>query len=372
MAAPNTVYLDAGATRVPIHIEGEIKLDTYPALKLVEYGTSIKELFFLDAWLMVDDGQGKSGFIGIIKDIPGSLNYRMHTLSRWFKVRLEVDGQRYIAMNDAGLNTLGRVTDTPLSYPINIETFNVNSFTSYAAYYVNGSYGFETSINDGVWKRTQISGQSAKETTNTPVINIADYFEWQAYVKLRPYHENAEGVFYGAVISTQVLAAPLLAGYNVNFASNAFNDTVKRTVYYTIRGLLMSRLWTDEIAQNPALTGYYVKDAIWYEYKLDEQLGYAIITRRGNCIDGQYPAGDPGNTVAYTEVHYYSYSAFNSGDACNARYAPVTLYLRKSDQKYFKENTLTQVANNGYYIEDSLTKGWFLINGGKFIDSGSC
>ncbi|MBB2149181.1 hypothetical protein [Pedobacter gandavensis] len=106
MAAPSTAYLFGGTATFPMHIEGEIKLDCYPALFLAEHGNYIKQRFFLDALLVIDNEQGDKAFLGLIE--YASANWFMHSKPRLSKGMLAKDeSTKYAILNDAGLNTFG-------------------------------------------------------------------------------------------------------------------------------------------------------------------------------------------------------------------------------------------------------------------------
>ena len=199
MGAPNTVYLFSGNATFPIHLEGEIKLDSYPALPLAIYGDQTKQLFYLDALLMLDDEQGNTAFIGMIKDHPDSFNYHMHNPLRFFKLRLAPEdmNQEYIVLNDSGLNTRGVCTINRIDSPrVNNVDFGVNIFKS-SYYNQTTSYGLKHRIAGGSnsWVAIERGTMSPQEVKN-------ERFEFQALpykaydvIQYVTYIINEEGEF---------------------------------------------------------------------------------------------------------------------------------------------------------------------------------
>ena len=138
-AAPNSAYL---TEKLPLQDVGVVKYDNLLALKLVEYGSNIKSLFYLDALLVAkENGGSKEGFCGLV--IVGGANAAMHASARWSKGRTSPDGgvTKYIILNDGGLNTLATTLNeaeySSLIFDIKIEA------TLKSAHYLNTTqYGF--------------------------------------------------------------------------------------------------------------------------------------------------------------------------------------------------------------------------------------
>lgn len=212
MGAPNTVYLFSGNATFPIHLEGEIKLDSYPALPLAIYGDQIKQLFYLDSMLMLDDEQGNTAFIGMIKDIPGSLNYRMHSAGRFFKLRLAPGdtNQEHIVLNDAGLNTLAfcewNHNNAPKTWFAN---YILSPFHGKSSFFSETTErGFEhKKLGTSTWVAQNfgnkpMNSEWVEELEVTPPDNLYKKYDT---VEIRPYIKNEEGTFYGEIKSIGML-----------------------------------------------------------------------------------------------------------------------------------------------------------------------
>ncbi|MBB5624272.1 hypothetical protein HDE69_005371 [Pedobacter cryoconitis] len=391
MAAPNTVYLDGGATRVPIHIEGEIKLDAYPALKLVEYGSSIKELFFLDAWLMVEDGQGKSGFIGLVKEDSYDDHKMQHAKSRWFKARLEVDGQRYIMLNDAGLNTLAYYGGPSIGEIDRTGTNGQDYFAGQvflsvfyrSAYYAATiDYGFYASVNGKAFVKYSMGTLAQRQelyyeaSTPIPDLKFGDSFKVDVYIL------NEEGERrYGAGSFTSN-AGVKITGWRATHASWACaktNDAVLTTVYVKqlpiFSGDFVYTNKTCEMGDELRFSVGIAWDGEWIKTKGDGTVEYV-----GIC-GGSYPPDDPAmiNWVAGTYKMFDTDLESGCLYAGTGRPSPITLYRNINNDKYYtsaaaaREGKDYNYAMDGYYWTFLGPKSsYHVITSGLLVDSGIC
>lgn len=198
MSAPSNAYLFGGAATFPIHIEGEIKLDSYPSLFLAEYENKIKETFYLDAFLVIDDEQGNKAFLGLVKDIPGSLNYRMHNVSRWFKQRLAPGdtNQPHIVMNDGGLNTKAFISNS--LFTTSFANRAKVPIKTVSAYYDNSSRigYYYRKLGDSTWLEQVIPNTSRmpSKTDLTAVERLPTAFSENTVYQFKFFIENPEGI----------------------------------------------------------------------------------------------------------------------------------------------------------------------------------
>lgn len=390
MAAPNTVYLDGGATRVPIHIEGEIKLDAYPALKLVEYGSSTKELFYIDAWLMVEDGQGKGGFLGLVKEVDYQ-NYQMHAKSRWFKSRLEVDGQRYILMNDAGLNTLaysgfpsiGEIDTTGTNGRDNFAGQVLLSVFYKSAYYsVSTAYGFYISVNGKAFTKYSFGSLAQRQQLYYEASTAIPDLKFGDSCKLDTYILNEEGEMRVGTNSFTINAGAKITGWIATHASWACaktNDAATTTVYVknlpVLRGDFVYTKKTCEMGDELRINRGIAWNGEWIKTKGDGTVEYV-----GIC-GGSYPPDDPA-MINWVEDRYKMYeSDLESGClyAGGGNSSPITLYRNTNNDKYYnsaaaaREGKDYNYANDGYYWTFLGPKSvYHIITSGVLMGAGIC
>lgn len=186
-AAPNSAYL---TEKLPLQNVGVAKYDNLLALKLSEYGSNIKSLFYLDALLVAKENDGtKEGFCGMV--IVGGANAAMHASARYGKGRTSPDSgaTKYIILNDGGLNTLAFT-----SFFNWITTSPNNLFANLlfkSSYYDDTSdYGFEfkketestwvsVSIASFLARNTEISGSTQ---LISPVILPLTFYNFRFYI----------------------------------------------------------------------------------------------------------------------------------------------------------------------------------------------
>jgi len=208
MAAPSNAYLFNGA-RMPLHIEGQIKIDNYIALLLAEYGNQVKQLFFLDGMLRLTDVNGNTGFVGIVKDSgfsQGYTPYKMHAPARFSKGRLQLDGLTYFILNDAGLNTYAQVyaeeNNNSFNNVIVTITLQQSYYNTTTDYYVQWRVNRNNVWSDWLVVRATNTPALAPRTTSFVNISIGTVGESRGMeVQVRPYITNEEGTQAGELIS---------------------------------------------------------------------------------------------------------------------------------------------------------------------------
>lgn len=220
MSEPNTAY--SGKT-LELHNVGVIKYDNLIALKLAEYGSNIKSLFFLDKLLITADG-----FVGAVE--IGGLNASMHAAPRLSKGRLEntSNGKKYMLLNDAGLNTFA------YAFLPEIKCTAVNhiraDYTFKSAYYSDSAKrGIEIRGNSGVWNTIIFSNTllPAKNTENIIDKIINSNLEYPVVIDIRPFIENSEGRGYGNTLTFSGLK-PIenLSAIKIDTPCNPFEEVV--------------------------------------------------------------------------------------------------------------------------------------------------
>ncbi|WP_316841304.1 hypothetical protein [Pedobacter gandavensis] len=362
MSAANNAYLFGGTASLPIRIEGEVKLDSYPALFLSEYGDKIKEKFYIDELLVIDDQQGNKAFLGMVKDIPGSLNYRMHATKRQFKQQLVPSdiNQPYIVMNDAGLNTLAFTSDV-LDYKVQFDVFFAK-YSYKSAYYVNtSSYGLEYRKNEGSgygpWQLVNQGYIPEKEVRNE--ISNTVYFtdnlglNGGTTVEFRGITVNEEGEFRTESTVVKLTDKPIQLTYDGDRAQNSCvlaNDSNNMDTYWiATRNILANGttiIYTDANRGGVAPAGFYSNKEFWCKVEGDQ--GKVIML--GNCST---------TGVLPQEFGYELYNSNRVAAEVNLSYAlgavSAFIYQNPSDTKWYKDYTnvsypiFTNLAEDGFY-----------------------
>lgn len=189
MSAPSTVYT---GDLLPANIVGVARYDSYFALMLSAYGSSVKSLFYIDALLRNPRGDG---FLGAC--IIGGANYNMHNPSRYSKIKFKIGADVYHVLNDAGLNTRAGAGDiTPISYSfVNIQV----SGDFFSAYYVpTTNYGIRARVEayGGVWSAWDVVGygtMAEQVVKNDFVMNVPPNAEGRRRWQVELFITNPEG-----------------------------------------------------------------------------------------------------------------------------------------------------------------------------------
>lgn len=364
MSAPNSAYL---TEKLPLQDVGVAKYDNLLALKLSEYGSNIKSLFYLDALLVAKENGGtKEGFCGMV--LVGSNNAAMHNMARWGKGRTSPDGgaTKYIILNDGGLNTLGYASNLDV---IDTVFFALKfSYDYLMAYYVNGSYGAEFSVWDdlsanwGAWTAypagTMSAGVSSTEEITIPFA-LTESIRTHG-VRLRGYVTNDEGTFY-----TPASAAVFLTGKEV-YLREDFWTSPPVLFYMNTENLVPAtggggadptRLFSNEEMTIPfelPRKFYYAEgEFITYGYYAPTDY-YAVLT-----LESDPPGPDPTPVpFEYRGFNKFSQSAaedeviFNTGTHIGTLYEnPLTSTMHKSYSGTYPDFVFGSLADPGYYAD---------------------
>lgn len=359
MSAPSNAYLFGGAATFPIHIEGEIKLDSYPALFLAEYEDKIKETFYLDALLVIDDEQGNKAFLGIVKDIPNSLNYRMHNVARWFKQRLAPGdtNQPYIVMNDGGLNTRALV-NPPVITNTRIGTLAGYIKTKSAYYVYSDQISWQYSVNGQAWTTPAVIGGLGQKLEQDMPFSHTDLFKADDQVYFRAQVTNAEGTFVGDQSILYIMRVRLVLLATNGAASTAYEDwnSGERINYYTDSLPLTFGVGTRLFQNDPpvlndgvdASAGGYSDGQRWYIVAYVNARDRNEIIAMGNVTSSSgYPDNWPTSDPAYDTLVSNSrqgvyYEGNDKENACingQNQERPVEVWLRttlKGNQTYYR------------------------------------
>lgn len=377
MSAASNVYLFGGAATFPIQIEGEIKMDSYPALFLPEYDEKIKELFYLDAVLVIDDEQGNKAFLGMVKDVPGSLNYQMHNTTRWFKQRLVPadPNQTHIVMNDAGLNTRAFV------HPPVITNTRIGTLAGYvktkSAYYIHSDeVKWQYSVNGEAWTTPSGIGDLGQRLEQDIPFNHTDLFKADDQVYFRAQVTNAEGTFISDPSILYTMRVRLVTLANNDSPSRAYQDwnTGERINYYTDSLPLTFGIGTRIFQNDPPVlndghevaAGAYSDGVRWYLVSYVNARDRNEITQMGSVTSSSgYPDNWPTTDPAYDKLVSNSrqglyYEGNSKEDACingQNQERPVEVWLRtteKGRRTYYR-------GENG-----SVLTGYFHVGGGVY------
>lgn len=371
--APSTAYT---TKKLPVHIPGVVKYDSYLALKLSAYGSSIKSLFYLDLLLI-----GADGFLGAIEDNPTSLNYQMHNPARFSKIRIKgSDGKKYIVLNDAGLNTLGYAPGVAWE---SLEIGNIQVKSSfYSAYYVDtDSHGFKWRIGtSGAFDTGNKGILTAGVNSLNSAYLIGDgggSFRAGQTIFAKSFIANAEGYWEEALLEGLILPRAVSLKYSSAYASSACGST--NNTYYSDQGTMDygTTLYTGTDMLTPVADGYYSDGSMWYRHEYDVFADRKCVTDKGICANGGYPSGDPGNTAPYVIWDWAEYSNMDASTACGMSGSyqnPRTTYQANSDGKHYTNSSLNVLCDDGWYTRmgDSAIYEWVYIVSGVEQSTGSC
>ncbi|MFD2163664.1 hypothetical protein ACFSJU_14740 [Paradesertivirga mongoliensis] len=269
--APSTAYYKNALAKLPLHIPGVIKYDAFPAINT--YGTldQVKALFFLDYVLQVahkEAGVLQYSFIGAV--IVGGANEAYHAAARKFKasVPVKIGGviRNVYLLNDAGLNTKGKVTVPVVVNRQNTQIRFQGRWYS-AFYHPTSNYGFEFYTLGDVPKNGTISigtiaAAGSDETdlnhlvqTDLTGTNPGDQLYFRSFIV------NQEGTKYSDWYSA-ILVRPVAvkrAATGPEYASCNLSPEIQEfTVYTTAITLAVGEfIFQDEARTTPALNGSY-------------------------------------------------------------------------------------------------------------------
>lgn len=366
MAAPSNVYLDNGATKLPLHLPGVLKQDVLLALQLAEYYSLVRTYFYLDALLIVTNG-AKTGFAGII--FAGSANSYFHSQSRWSNGRTSNGG---IILNDGGLNTLGNIAFNSVSTRINYGlTISMRIKSAYYVATTGWGFRFRLAGTNNNWGFAD-SSQVVPERTEILASTYTNQFQPNDIVEYQMFNTNPEGTFYSALDYVTVGLALILMRGPALYGSQAVEPNYQLTNYYSEKADLTGRVYSNVSGTILAGAGYYQTDL--NSWVLVDGNGYII---RGGGL-GNWDAGDPQAYQRFTQIPFVG-QAPPSGShswqwACAnpSQLVPITCYFDNDQNKYVYSNN-----NNGYdllpagYYYVSPTQFMYIVNGEKISD-GYC
>jgi hypothetical protein len=327
MPAPNTAYLNNGnALRMSEEDLAGGVLANYDALIAAYiYGAGdIKNLFYLDAIteVQITDDAGniiQTGFIGLAK-ING-FNYNQHSQAKRFKgsllavndVGVPIDD--YVAFNDGGLNTLGKVSFEEI---LATSIASIQVFATFiSSYYASSTaYGFRyrnfQAGGSGGWieqnlqpAQGTLAQQGDSDNGSSPIGGQKGVIiEFQGFIT------NSEGTHYGNsffVTPTGVLVS-LREG---SFSASPVNFYIDDLYINTVSNGNAVRLYS-----NQDFTGYqnlggirrfYTAANIYYTY------GYDVGANDYLFLDYI----DETAAIPPMEFQYRGYSEFSQTDADN-------------------------------------------------------
>lgn len=377
-AAPNSSYL---TEKLPLQDVGVVKYDNLLALKLSEYGSNIKSLFYLDALLVAkENGGSKEGFCGLV--IVGGANAAMHASTRWSKGRTSPDGgaTKYIILNDGGLNTFGKseITDI-ISTVFTAVSIDINAISSY--YAASNAYGFQYRTYNPVtaswsnWDTINIQPTegaiSAKSSKS--VIGVVPNIDSPYPIEVRGYFTNDEGTFTGISMPISTTLVSVMLEDNTTWTANPTAYYIDAPSIITVDNGGAVRLYTNDDLTgkiNTNIAKLWIDSRYYYEFGYDVLSDdYVFLT----LVDST-PI-DP--TPTYQE--YDAYSSVSMADVVYQLFnnigTPGILYLNSVDNLWYKEWDLGtgfgDLADDGYYAEGDIsgvTGRAFSISSGVLTD----
>lgn len=162
----------------------------------------LKNRFYLDEFITKTES-GNGGFVGLC--IVNGLNSAMHNSNRVGAGRIEKSGIRYLAYADAGLNTLAYSDILDVKSLISNRII-LNYFIKSAWYADTTQYGIQIRLApNGTWYNFATNTSLSQATENISDQIFASDFENEPLVDIRPYAVNAEGTFYGSILTRNLL-----------------------------------------------------------------------------------------------------------------------------------------------------------------------
>lgn len=305
MSAPAEAYLDE---KLPLQDVGVVKYDNLLALKLSEYGSNIKSLFYLDALLVAKENGGtKEGFCGLV--LVGGNNAAMHNTARWGKGRTSPDGgaTKYIILNDGGLNTYASSNvDTIKNTAVNYLKADYSYKSSYYAY--STSRGYEIRANNGSWYDVLLDNAVLPATNEETKFDEYFYstFSHPSLVEIRPYIVNEEGKRYGSsVIFNTTPEIEMLGAIKRNSACSNIGQTLVE--FWMLQSDVLSIQSIPDTASNTGIYAYtndelteFLGNGFYWGLKTN----YAIQVQSGEMIQAIYCP--PPSTTKDFEVRIFN------------------------------------------------------------------
>lgn len=191
--------------------------------------TTMLNRFYLDGILGLALPDGTEGVVGYCR--IGSVNYYMHAAPRLGSVAI-ADPSNCVAMNDAGLNTLGytqmNLVKTRASNRIKINT------TFKSAYYLNSTdIGFEWRKNGvGSWNVFSLGAGPVAKVIDTSDKAFSTNLVKDDQINVRSYIINDEGNFQGA--ETSFLVTGPVYPFGANKRESMCDNTSTLYTFYML------------------------------------------------------------------------------------------------------------------------------------------
>lgn len=308
----------------------------------------MKERFYVDRWLPINNGDGTPSYIGII--YPGSTNWAMHAANR------RGNGGTALGtwLNDP-LRTLG-FSDNMVFSDKKVGSITVSPTLFRSSYYdASSDFGFEYLLA-GAWVNWISYGGMSEgvQTTRTHTVESV-YHPARAGdpITFRSYIVNPEGKFVSFNTTTIILeAAPLTLKFNDTYASFANDGSWMENIWTGFLPIgVGTRFYSDSNlnATDLVLAGYYIRNGFWYEVR--NVGGYMEVVAYGLAQQGSYPSGDPGNLFPDRTqwIGYKIYETYEYPD----KYNQCIINHNGADRIYYNPD------NGIYYEEYSRVTGLF-------------
>jgi hypothetical protein len=359
-----------------------VEMTVNPAKAQADIAT-LKARFYLDEVIGFKANYGGveyHGFWGMV--LPSGFNYNHHKTSRMLEINGPKPGQILRTFNDAGLNTMGNC-NTPSLTTATIGEILLSVDLLTAFYCAATSYGLVYKINGGSPITVETFTAIAQNTFSAKSLLISnDSIKAGDTILVTSFITNDEGV-YASTGSASFTATPKTAvmKFNNTYASSAYSSGSNVTIYFATVNIGINTLFYTNLAMTTLPSqGYYVLGEIWYEVRpaTINSEGVMKVVATGACISSEWPTSDPQyytggtDTGAYTTINVFfnssSYvdpcSKYNEGNL-SIRY----LYLREFNGVYYKNSSLTTLADTGYYVWGGV---WRYINAGLASNPTTC
>lgn len=326
-AAPSTVY--TGKT-FELHNVGVVKYDNLLALKLLEYGSNIKTLFYLDNLFIVKNGSDE-GFIGCIETDVNRLNYLIRNPSRFGKGRLrrDTDSKIFIMLNDGGLNTKAFVSDVAPDAEQSVLDIKSGDLFFRSAYYSNtDKYGVRYRTASDAWQESTATGLPAKSDITIGFATMAGV-RANTGMEMYGFTQNEEGEFRSASKFILITAGEIFLYLN----------GVGATYYVSEVPDVGTQLFTDSLLQGLAGPGNYVDYNTSKTYVVDLVGGTYRITQVISAVVPSF------NTLTYN-----NYGSTKAGTCLIIDVDNVMYWTPQQDgNRYYTTQDYDVTKPAGYY-----------------------
>lgn len=385
MSAPNSAYLNESFKEGTTDANAKQALIAIPDVP----NATLKTRFYLDETLGKADGASggtlvNHGFIGGCT--VGSSNYYMHNIARHHTFRETINGQEVVLFNDAGLNTLGRVSN-PLGdgnvQVLNDEIGTIELTARFrSAWHVDTNrQGFEW-LTPGFANTTNNFGSQNQQVVEQKTRSLNDNDQHNqvagATFQVRAWVENVEGKWVGDWITFTIQPRQMLLKYNTTYASSAFNGIDTRTIYVGTPALGVGTLFYKNSAMGEsdgADQGYYTDSEFWYEVRFRDIGGItrSQVVATGPATASGWPTTDPEYDSGARVRQDAWFDASGFATPCNNEaqaYLPNRIIWKSTfNDVYYTQEVGGTIIANGWYVWGQV---WHSIAGGMIDGTGSC